>query len=262
MFKLCAHLGTMFNEVSFLDRFQRAAQIGFKGVEYLPYEWDKEILREKLDKYGLIQVLHNLPMGNLNGGDRGFATIPGRVAEFQQGVGTALEYAKALKCSQLCCIVGYVPQGVYTDLVYKTVVENFRFAARELDKRGIRFLTEPLNLRDYPGFFLHSTKDALQLIKDVNHKNLWIQYDIYHAQTAEGDLSRNIAENIGHIGHFHVSDCPGRGEPGTGEINYDNLLKSIEKTGYSDWVGCEYKPTIETERSLAWAKKYLDRRGI
>ena len=108
--KFAANLTMLFNEAPFLDRFEAAAQAGFKGVEYLfPYAFDKNELAARLDRHGLVQVLHNLPAGNWEGGERGIACHPDRVGEFQDGVGRAIEYASALGCKQVNCLAGITP---------------------------------------------------------------------------------------------------------------------------------------------------------
>ncbi|MGZ3558411.1 MAG: TIM barrel protein, partial [Thermodesulfobacteriota bacterium] len=152
--KFSANLTMMFNEVDFLSRFQQAAKAGFKGVEYLfPYGWPKEQLVDELDKHHLKQVLHNLPAGDWQAGERGIACLPGREGEFQDGVGLALDYAKALKCDRLNCLVGKTPQEK-SEKVRQTLVANLQFAATALGKENIRLLIEPLNSRDIPGFYL------------------------------------------------------------------------------------------------------------
>jgi len=262
MLKFSANLTMLFNEVEFLNRFEKAAKAGFKGVEYtFPYEWKKEELAEKLNKYGLKQVLHNLPAGNWSAGERGIACLPQRVGEFQEGVGLAIEYAKALKCPRLNCLVGLTPKEVPAEKIRQTLIDNLRFAATALEKEGIRFLVEPLNNQDIPGFYLVHARDALQLFEEVNHANLWLQYDIYHMQIMEGNLTRTIVDNLAHIAHIQLADNPGRHEPGTGEINFVNLFRLIDEAGYDGWLGCEYKPTGVTENGLAWAKPYLEEGG-
>jgi hydroxypyruvate isomerase len=262
MLKFSANLTMMFNEVGFLGRFERASRAGFRGVEYLfPYEWEKQKLAEELDKHGLEQVLHNLPAGNWAAGERGIACLPQRVGEFQEGVGLAIEYAKALRCPRLNCLVGLTPDEVSAEKIRQTLVENLRFAATALEKEGIRLLVEPLNNQDIPGFYLVHTQDALQLLEEINHTNLWLQYDIYHMQIMEGNLTRTIVDNLAHIAHIQLADNPGRHEPGTGEINYTNLLHFIDEAGYDGWLGCEYKPAGVTENGLEWVRHYLKEGG-
>src|SRR4030043_316164 len=150
--RFSANLTMLFNEVDFLNRFERAAKAGFKGVEYLfPYGWSKEQLVNELGRHGLQQVLHNLPAGNWQAGERGIACLPGREGEFQEGVGLAIEYAKALKCHRLNCLVGKAPQGTVLEKVDQTLVSNLRFAAMALQQENIRLLIEPLNHQDIPG---------------------------------------------------------------------------------------------------------------
>lgn len=258
MLKFSVNLTLLFTEVDFLSRFARASKAGFKGVEYLyPYEWDKKQLAELLEKHGLEQVLYNLPAGDWQAGERGITCLPNRVGEFQEGIGVAIEYAKALKCSRLNCIAGKTPAGVSAEKVRQTLIANLRFAATALAKENIRLLVEPLNDMDNPGFYLVHTRDALRLFGEVNHPNLWLQYDIYHMQVMEGNLTKTILDNLSHIAHIQLADNPGRHEPGTGEINFSNLLRSIDKSGYDGWIGCEYYPVGVTEDGLGWARPYL-----
>jgi len=256
--KFDANLTMLFTDVDFLDRFERAAKAGFKGVEFLfPYQWKKEELAEKLTKYGLEMVLHNLPVGDFAAGERGIACLPGREGEFQEGVGKAIEYAKALRCPRLNCLVGLTPKDAPAEKVRQTLVDNLRFAATALGKESILLLVEALNKYDFPGFYLTSTQDVLQLFEEINHANLRLQYDIYHMQVMEGNITKTIQDNVNRIAHMQLADNPGRHEPGTGEINFPNLFHFIDEAEYTGWIGCEYKPVGVTEDGLEWVKPYL-----
>ena len=253
--KFNANLTMLFNEVPFLDRFQAAAEAGFKGVEYLfPYAFAKDALAERLVKHGLVQVLHNLPAGNWEGGERGIACHPDRVGEFRDGVGRAIEYATTLGCKQVNCLAGIAPAGVDADKVHETFVANLRFAASKLKEAGIRLLVEPINTFDIPGFYLNRTAQAIALIEEVGSSNLWLQHDIYHMQRMEGELANTIARHLPKIAHMQIADNPGRNEPGTGEINYAWLFRYIDQLGYDGWIGCEYKPVAGTQAGLGWIK--------
>jgi hydroxypyruvate isomerase len=253
MIKLAANLTMLYNELDFLDRFDAAAKSGFKGVEYLfPYAYPKEQLAERLQRNGLVQVLHNLPAGDWAKGDRGVACDPARVAEFQEGVGKAIDYARALGCAQVNCLAGIAPPGVSSERLRSTLVANLRLAADELEAAGIRLLIEPINTYDMPGFFLSHTQQALDIIRDVGSQNLFVQYDIYHMQRMEGELANTIRSNLRQIAHIQLADNPGRNEPGTGEINYRFLFGFLEQSGYDGWIGCEYKPRASTVEGLSW----------
>ena len=258
--RFAANLSMMFTEVDFLDRFAAASRAGFKGVEYLfPYDYDRDELAEQLARYRLTQVLHNLPAGDWAAGERGIACHPDRVTEFQAGVGTAIEYAVALGCNQVNCLVGVAPEGIAPEILRQTVVSNLKFAAVELHRAEVRLLVEPINTRDIPGFYLTGTAQVRSLIDEVGSGNLSLQHDIYHMQVMEGDLAHTIENNMDIIRHFQVADNPGRNEPGTGEINYPFLFDLLDGLGYDGWIGCEYRPLTATETGLGWIAPYLGR---
>jgi len=253
MTKLAANLTMLYNEVDFIDRFAAAAQSGFKGVEYLfPYAYPKEQLAEQLGRHGLVQVLHNLPAGDWVKGERGIACLPERVGEFQDGVGRAIDYARALGCKRVNCLAGIAPAGVDRARVDATFVANLKFAADKLGAAGIRLLIEPINTYDIPGFHLSRTEQALATIRATESSNLFVQYDIYHMQRMEGELANTMKAHLAQIAHIQLADNPGRNEPGTGEINYRFLFGFLDAIGYDGWIGCEYKPKAATVDGLGW----------
>ena len=253
--KFAANLSMLFTELPFMERFAAARTAGFEAVEYLfPYAFDKSELANALKANGLKQVLHNLPAGNWDAGDRGMACDPGRVDEFRAGVMQGIEYAAVLGCPQLNCLAGKLPAGVSADQARATLVANLAFAAARLKTAGLRLLMEPINYFDIPGFFLNRTDQAAAIQDDVGSDNLFIQYDIYHAQRMEGELGNTLKNNLARIGHIQLADNPGRNEPGTGEINYAWLFRHIDAIGYAGWIGCEYKPKTNTVDGLGWIK--------
>lgn len=256
--RFAANLTMLFNERPFLDRFEAAAAAGFTAVEFLfPYEHAPEVIAEKLKRHRLELVLHNLPAGNWAAGERGIACHPDRVEEFRAGVTTAVRYAQALGVKQLNCLAGIAPKDVATGVLRDIFVGNLAFAAQVLRAAGLRLLIEPINTFDIPGFYLNRTAQALEIIDVVGADNLFVQYDIYHAQRMEGELANTLRKQQARIGHIQLADNPGRNEPGTGEINYAYLFKLIDEIGYSGWIGCEYKPAAGTEAGLGWAARFL-----
>jgi len=254
--RFAANLSMLFNEVDFLDRFGLAAKAGFRGVEYLfPYAYPASALAERLGAHGLEQVLHNLPAGDWAKGERGIACHPDRVGEFRDGVGLALEYARALRCPRLNCLAGIAPPGIPPERLRETLVTNLRFAAAEAAKAGIELLVEAINTRDIPGFYVCHTSQALAVLDAVGAPNARLQYDVYHMQVMEGDLARTLEANLPRIGHVQIADNPGRHEPGTGEIHFPFLFAHLDRIGYRGWVGCEYKPATTTEAGLGWLSR-------
>jgi hydroxypyruvate isomerase len=256
--KFAANLTMLFNEADFLDRFELAAQAGFRGVEFLfPYACPIPALGDKLRENRLELVLHNLPAGDWGAGERGIACHPARRGEFEQGVALALEYARALGVKQLNCLAGILPSGVEPERAHATLVANLVFAARRLQEEGIALLIEPINTVDIPGFFLTGTRQALDIIAQTGSDNVFLQYDIYHMQRMEGELAATIAAHLPLIRHIQLADNPGRHEPGTGEINYRYLLERLDAIGYTGWIGCEYKPRTTTAAGLDWLQDYV-----
>lgn len=248
-----ANLSFLFTEVDFLDRFGAAARAGFAGVEFhFPYAQDKAVLAEVVLTSGVEVVLFNLPAGQWAAGERGIACQPGRKAEFQEGVGRAIEYAEALGCTRLNCLAGIPPASLPRGKAIDTLVDNLRFAAAVTQRAGIRLMLEPLNTRDTPGFLLPDTRAALQVMDAVDSRNLFLQYDVYHAQVMEGDLARTIEAHLARIGHIQIADNPGRHQPGSGEINFPFLFRHLDRLGYRGWIGCEYAPSGLTEDSFGW----------
>jgi hydroxypyruvate isomerase len=254
--RFAANLSMLFTEVPFLDRFERAAKAGFKAVEFLfPYDHPVAEIKARLQANGLQLVLHNLPAGDWNAGERGIACLPERVAEFRSGVARAIEYAAALGVSQVNCLAGKVPPNVGEDVMRRSFVDNLRFAAAELKGAGLKLLIEPINTFDIPGFYLNRTPQALAILDEVGADNAFVQYDIYHAQRMEGELAATLERCLPRIGHVQLADNPGRHEPGTGEINYAFLFAHLDRIGYRGWIGCEYKPRASTEAGLAWRQQ-------
>ena len=255
--RIAANLSLLFTERPFLERFDAARTAGCAAVEFqFPYEHDRAALAEVVLTSALEVVLFNLPAGDIAAGERGIACHPRRIAEFQDGVGRAIDYARLTGCGRLNCLAGIAPGEVSHDKARETLIENLRFAAVVTAREAIELVLEPLNTRDTPGFFVTNTRSALALIKAVDHGNLRLQYDIYHAQVMEGDLARTLQEHLPQIAHIQLADNPGRHEPGSGEINFPFLLSHIDRIGYAGWVGCEYIPSGRTEDSFAWLEPW------
>jgi len=254
--KFAANLTMLFTEAPFMERFALAREAGFTHVEYLfPYPFAAEDLKTELEKHGLQQVLFNLPAGDWAAGERGIGASPGREAEFRAGVPRAIEYAKVLGVGRVNCLAGKRVPGRSDEDHWQTLVQNIRFAATELAEHGLELLIEPINHFDIPGFFLNRTDQAVRLLAEVGLPNVRVQYDIYHAQREEGELTATFRRHQARIGHIQIADNPGRHQPGTGEINFPYLFRQLDECGYAGWVGLEYIPTPDTVASLGWMRE-------
>ena len=253
-----ANIHFLFNELDFLDRFEAAARLGFRGVEYqFPYGRDLEPIKRKLRDCELSMVLINLPAGDRLAGDRGIACVPGREAEFQDSVELGLQHARELGCAKVNCLAGVVREGTSKLNWYKTLVDNLGYAAERFAPYGINVMLEPMNLHDVPGYCVSTSADARAVIEEVGAPNLRLQYDVYHMQIMEGNLTRNIEDHADVIGHVQIADNPGRHEPGTGEISFSFIFDLLDRVEYSGWISCEYTPSAATADSFEWVKPYL-----
>lgn len=251
-----ANISMLYGECDFLERFSAAKRDGFTAVEFLfPYPFDLNQLVDVLRSNDLALVLHNLPAGNWDKGERGIACLSDRIGEFQDGVESAIEYAKALGCPQVNCLIGIPPAAADRDAIYGVVVDNLAFGAKKLKEAGLRLLIEPINRFDIPGFWLSTAEQAVRLIEEIGADNLFLQYDIYHQQRTSGELAETFRRHQQRISHIQIADNPGRNEPGTGEINFPFLFDLLDREGYAGWIGCEYKPLTTTSAGLGWAKE-------
>ncbi len=256
--RLEANLQFMFNELEVLDRYDAAAKAGFKGVELQsPYDIQVERIVDRLERNSLRHIIINMPMNDPDTGKGNIPLRPDRTDLYKERVAQGVEYAKTLGCLGVNVGVGPLPDDVSPQEARATLVSNLRYVADELDKVGVKGLIEAINTRDQPGFFIHTTEQTRQLIEEVGHDNLFIQYDFYHMQIMEGDLAPTVKENLDLIAHMQLADTPGRHEPGTGEINYNFLLNYLDEINYAGWVGCEYSPIGDTVEGLKWADRWL-----
>jgi hydroxypyruvate isomerase len=256
--RLAANLSTLFTEHPFLQRFSAAASEGFQGVEFLfPYEHAVAEIQSRLQEHGLHLVLFNTPPGDWHAGERGLASLPGRGDDFRRGVQQALEYAVRLGNRNLHVMAGLLRSDQDPDAHRAIYLENLAHAASEAASAGITVLIEPINPRDMPGYFLSRQAEAHAIRRELNVDNLKVQFDSYHCQIVEGDLTMSLRRDIAGIGHIQIAGVPDRHEPDLGEVNYAYLFEQLDTLGYPGWVGCEYHPRAGTRQGLGWARPYL-----
>ena len=258
--RFSVNVSILFKEVPFLDRFARVSGAGFGAVEFW---WpgndveDLDEVAEAVSAAGVSVALMNFSAGDMAAGDRGLAGDPGRSEEFRENVPVALELARSVGCRRMNVLVGHESPGMDREQQLSLARENVGFAADEAREAGIEVVVEAVNTFENGPYLLHTTEQAVAFVRSVERGNLGIQHDLYHMQRMEGNLVATLREHIGVIGHVQIADSPGRGQPGTGEIHYPYVLRSLEDLGYSGYVGLEYNPTGTTEESFAWIPRDL-----
>ena len=262
--RFAANLSLLYPELGFLDRFAAAAADGFSGVECLfPYAFPAQLLADRLRQFGLQQVLINAPPGDWEAGERGIAALPGRTSEFREGFLQALDYAHALNCPRIHVLSGLLPANA-TDRdrqqMEAVFLDNLQWAAVAAATVQREVLIEPINTRDFPGYFLNRQDHAHSLVSQLGQANIKVQMDLYHCQIVEGDLATKLRHYLptGRVGHIQIAGVPARNEPDLGELNFPYLFQLIDALGYSGWIGCEYRPAIQAEggtsQGLAWLR--------
>jgi hydroxypyruvate isomerase len=253
MLRYSANLTLLFNEVPFLERFERAAAAGFRAVEFLfAHDVDQEGVARELDRHRLELVLFDPEAGDFAAGDRGYLCDPARRDHLLKTVEEAIATARRLRCRRLNVLAGNRVEGASDAAMRRTVVENLKQVAPLARAAGITLLIEALNTWESPRYFLDRSRLGLEIVREVAEPNVRFQYDCYHMQRMEGQLIETLTKNLESIGHVQIADVPGRHEPGTGEVNYGNVLRAVEAAGYGGFVGLEYRPSGQTDDSLQW----------
>jgi len=255
--RFAANLSMMFNEVPFLDRFAAAAKAGFEGVEFLfPYDFPAAEIRKRLKGEGLTQALFNMPPGDWANGERGLTSLPGRQSEFREAVKRALDYAAELECRHVHCMAGIPGPDVAPGTAAALFAANLAWATERASPAGVKLVIEPINHRDMPGYFLNTQAQGAAVIEAIGRDRLGLQFDLYHVQITEGDISKRMEKHMPIISHMQIADVPARNEPGTGEIGWSYLFRRMDELGYTGWVGCEYRPAGDTVAGLGWRERF------
>lgn len=244
-------LGWFFTDLPLLDRFQVAKEAGFQAVEMFWTDEDPQRVAEAAAQAGVRVVLFNMNEGDYAAGDRGFACDPYRRDEWRQDLDRALVLAKALGCRRINVLSGDVPPGQTREEAHDVMAENLRWAAPRAEATGVTLVVEPLTHLTHPIHLCQRTEDVLHLLDKVGDERIKLQFDTFHAQSSEGNLITTIREHIDRIGHIQVADVPTRAQPGTGEINFTNLLRAIADAGYDGHIGLEYSPE-DDPAPFAW----------
>ena len=253
MLRLAANVSTMFTEWPLVDRFAAAADAGFAAVEMqFPYEVACGPLAKARRAAGVEVVLINLPAGDLAAGDQGLACRPDRSADFAESLARATEYAQALECRRVNCLAALLNSDLEPDRAWAMLTTRIDYAASVFQGHGIGLLVEALNAIDQPYFALNRLTMADRLLDDLDHPNLALQFDIYHAVANGEDWHAALLARLPRVDHIQFSDCPGRGEPGSGTIDFDRVFACLRTLDYAGWIGCEHRTTGHTLESLDW----------
>ncbi|MGI6201330.1 MAG: hydroxypyruvate isomerase family protein [Christensenellales bacterium] len=252
--KLSACIEMLFCEAPFSQRALLARQAGLDAFEFWGFaDKDPDLLQQ-------MRLESGLPIAAFCVGTRdahkqaayaqGQMLNPGNRALFVELVAESLQLAQRLGAARLITVPGAAlpdtPRYAQHDAIIRALAE----AAPLCERAGVPLVIEPLNPINHPGMYLVQSDEAFEIAQQVGSSAVKVLFDVYHQQISEGNLTERIRGGLAHIGHFHVADVPGRGQPGTGELAWPHLLTAIEQSGYDGYIGLEYQPTCDTRRSL------------
>lgn len=253
--KLAANLSLMFTEVPLLERFAAAKKAGFHAVEIqFPYEAELQDLQQAKQSAEVEVVLINVPAGDLMQGGDGLACVPDLQDEFKAALDQCEKYAKGLDVSCVNVLSGRCPQPALEAERLQTFKRNLCLTADRLIPLGVTTTFEAINTTDMPGFLIHSAQQMWDVIEELNIDSIKAQYDLYHMQMMGEDLRADFADHLDKIGHIQFADCPGRNEPGSGEMDWQALFEQIDQSPYEGYVAAEYRPSCDTQLTLDWMR--------
>ena len=253
MLKFTANLSLLFTELALIDRFYAAQQHGFTAVEIqFPYSVPAAILDQVLQETGLKLVLFNVAADDLMQGGEGLACVPEKREQFRTALTQAVSYARFLKPEAINILAGRCFDNSRQAEYLQTFKDNLLLAANTFARLRIKTVFEAINTHDMPDFLIHSGEQMLAILDELKHPNLFMQYDIYHASMMGEDPADFISQYADKIGHLQFADYPNRGQPSTGQLDFQQLFNVIEQSSYQGWLGAEYKPIGTTTDSLGW----------
>ncbi|MHB9129863.1 MAG: hydroxypyruvate isomerase family protein [Armatimonadota bacterium] len=256
--KLDVCLETVFPELSVEERIAKIAEAGYDCVEmWFPDGRDSAAIRQACAQHGV--TVNDLVVNGPDGGLGGAPVDAGDLSKYLERVEEMIAFAKGIDCHKGITCTGNLQPGL-TRVQMRANLENaLGQAAAIAEKHQFTLVLEALNTHvDHAGYYLDSSLEGAEIVRAINSSNLKLLYDVYHMQIMEGNLISNIEKNIDVIGHFHSAGVPGRGELFGSEINYPEVLKRIEATGYTGCFGLEYFPKMTDHlASLKQNRAYL-----
>jgi hydroxypyruvate isomerase len=256
--RFTANLSLLFAELELPERFRAARESGFEAVEIqFPYALPAATLAALLQEHGLKLVLFNVGADDLLQGGEGLAAVPEKRRQFRAALAQAAEYATVLQPAAINVLPGRCLDASRHDQYLQTFKDNLNLALQTFAPLGIKTVFEAVNTYDMPGFIVPNGAQMLEILRQLAHPRLFMQYDIYHMRRMGEDVAGFISAHAAKIGHIQFADCPGRGQPGTGNIDFVALFGVIAQSAYDGWIGAEYKPFGTTQESLGWMRLTL-----
>ena len=251
--RFAANLSLLFTELPLPARFAAAAAAGFDAVEIqFPYDYPAPLLRDAAAAASVDIILINLPAGDLMAGGCGLASHPARTAQFMAALAEGEHYAQVLGVQMVNVLAGRFDAQQDAALTRQTLAANLALTGAHLAAHGIRVTCEAINNLDMPDFVVSTPAELAAVLAEAAHPNVSMQLDLYHLARMQLDLAGTLAQYLPQTGHIQFADCPGRHQPGSGELPLAQIFALLDELGYTGWCAAEYKPATSTADSLSW----------
>jgi hydroxypyruvate isomerase len=254
MTSFSANLGFLWPDRPLLQRIDAAARAGFPAIElHWPYDVPAHEVRAACIRHGLRLMGLNTPVGDVARGEFGLGALPGREADFAAAMRQAIDYAVEAGAGAIHVMAG-VTTGLDAASCRESFIANLARFAPEAAHHGLTLLLEAINPRDKPGYFYSQQGEAAEIISAIGAPNIRLMFDVYHCGVAEGDITKKLEHLLPLIGHIQIAAVPSRAEPDEGEVDYRHIFTTLARLGWSQPLGCEYKPRSGTDDGLGWRK--------
>ena len=262
-YNLSVMLWTVFRELPFEKRMEKVVEAGYNQIELIGEykKWSEEDFKRanaKRKELGItFDITAGLKHGAANPSDR-----EGLLADVQN----ELKIMERIGCPALIIMSGNVVPGMSRDIQHQSCIDSLKRAAalvegKQIDGKPIRLLLENIDPEENPKYYLTSVAEGFEIVRAVDHPQVRLLYDFFHEQISEGNLIEKLRKNIDYTGLVHIADVPGRHIPGTGEIHYDNIYKTLAELNYRHTVAMEFHPLGEGVEELRRAKEQALRAG-
>lgn len=253
-----AHIGYLFSDKPIHERVAAAARYGFAAIEHpSPYSIPASQMADWLKSSGLRYTQFGLHSGDAAKGEKGIGIFPERRTEFRASVKAGLNYAEAAGVRMVHAMAGILSADKQSHHHWDCYVENLAFAAHEGKLRGIKIIVEPMSPGAVPDYFLQTPDRAAHAIAEAGGENLGLLLDIFHTANLGLDIGTQIEKHAAIIAHVHIADFPGRHEPGSAQLNFDDIERALRRVGYDGLLGCEYIPANSSEEGLGWLQRRM-----
>ena len=241
--RFAVNMEIWWSQLPFLDRVRKAAELGFPAIEFWPHaNKDLDALASLCEELG-IAVAQFTAWGFTPG-----LNDPKNHDAFLRAIEESCAVAKKLKAKHATVVGGNDREGVSQEEMHEHILTGLKRAAPIAEANDVTLILEPMNIRvDHPGHCLYGSEAAVRICREVDSTHVKINWDLYHMQISEGDLTGRLKEGFDQVGYVQLADHPGRNEPGTGEIHYPRVLRALSELGYRGFVGLECWPKVDAE---------------